>query len=406
MTKDREKKQLLNATVFTFFFYFAQSVARNIYNTLTPFIVAHYGTSLTESSLFSMAENIGFIAIMLLVTLTGDKRDKGGILLGVCAAYGAVLLLMGRGPSMTVMLLCLFITGMLGRYVDTLCTAYISDLYGERRANYMSWLLVMFYVGSTLAPNLNTLLIETAGLPWYTSYTLSGILMTAGSVLFLVTLLTLGRPVTEADRVKEKKAAAGEKASVKDLFRSRNMRVLFWTYVIVSVSLYFNSQLTLYLSMEDPVLYDTATRGFIATAGSLGLVVGSLLYVWISRKMSASRYLAMEMMVTFVFSLLGILIDRPVPWMVFRFLSNAIGGGSFTARTLLCCEEFPDRSSSAIALVSLGTGIASILSTPLLNLLADMTSFRTAMFVSLFFGLFAWALIRFAYAPHAPAAEH
>lgn len=404
MSKDKGKKQLVSATFFCFFFYFAQSVARNIYGTLSPFLVEHYGTSLTESSLFSMAENIGFIAIMLLVTLIADRLDKAWLLFGICATYGAVLLVMGTGPSLAVMLAMLFITGMLGRYVDTLCTAYISDLYGDRRAAYMSWLLVIFYAGSTLAPNLNTLLIQVLGKPWNVSYTVSGVLMGAGAVLFLVCLLLFGRPAPAA-AVSAAKAAGGKKAKIVDLLRNRNMKVLFLSTIVVSISLYFNSQLILYLSMEDPVMYDTATRGFIATAGSLGLVVGSALYVWISRRMRAHRYLAMEMLVAFVFSGAGLLINRPLAWITVRFLASAIGGGSFTARTLLCCEEFPDRSSSAIAVVSLASGIASIFSTPLLNMLADATTFRTAMLVSLMFNLGSWALIRFGYKPHPPAAE-
>ena len=151
--------------------------------------------------------------------------------------------------------------------------------------------------------------------------------------------------------------------------------------------------------MTDPDLYTTSVRGFIATAGSVGLVVGSALYVWISKKTSADVYLRVETIITFVFSLVALLINRPVFWMISKFLSSAIGGGSFTARTLLCCEEYPEYSSSAIAVVSLTAGIASIIATPLLNMLADATSFKFAMYFSLFLSIGAWAILRFGYVP-------
>lgn len=397
MKKFNMNQQLILATAFCYFYYFAQSVARNVYNTLTPFIVDFYGTSLTQSSVFTIAENIGYVVIMFLVTIVADRIDKAWLLFGLGSIYSVMLLIMGNGPSFLLFLTSLFITGMLGRYMDTTCTAYISDLYGENRNRYMSILLILFYIGSTLAPNLNTLLIEVMGKNWYTSYIVSGILMGIGSIFYLVFLLTVKKPET-AIRIKTRDKQ--KKMNAITLLKNRNIASLCGNYIFNSFSVYFTSQLILFLSMTDSVKYSTATRGFIATAGSVGLVVGSALYVWISKEMSADKYLRLEILVSFVFNLLGLLINKPFFWALTRFLSSAIGGGSFTARTLLCCEEYPEYSSSAIAVVSLTSGITSIIATPLLNMLADATSFRFAMYFSLFFSIGAWAMLKFGYVPH------
>ena len=399
MKQTTEKTRLLFATAFCFFFYFAQSVARGVYGTLSPFLIDYYDKTLTESSLFNMAENIGFITIMLLVTLIADRIDKAWLMGGLGAIYTVILLFMGQGPSFTLFLGMLFITGMLGRYMDTTCTAYISDLYGERRSQYMSLLLIMFYIGSTLAPNLNTLVIEVWGRQWYLSYLISGLLMGVGTVLYFVYMGVIKKPVLAIDAPK-KDAPKQERLGIFQLLRNRNILVLFISNIVTSVSGYFGMQLILYLSMLNPTTYDTATRGFIATAGSIGMTLGSALYVWISRRMRADRYLCMEILVAAIFSLAGIIINNPIVWMVLRFLSSAIGGGAFTARTLLCCEEFPQQSSSAIAVVSMAGGIASIFTTPLLNMLAEATTLNFAMFFSLSFTFLSWALIRFGYKPH------
>jgi len=400
MKQTTEKTRLLFATGFCFFYYFAQSVARGVYGTLSPFLIEYYDKSLTESSLFNMAENIGFITIMLLVTLIADRIDKAWLMGGLGTIYTVILLLMGRGPSFTLFLVMLFITGMLGRYMDTTCTAYISDLYGERRNQYMSLLLIMFYIGSTLAPNLNTLVIEVWGKQWYLSYLISGLLMGVGTVLYFVYMGVIKKPVLAIDAPKKTDDAPQQRLGIFQLLRNRNILVLFISNIVTSVSGYFGMQLILYLSMLDPVTYDTATRGFIATAGSIGMTLGSALYVWISRRMRADRYLCMEILVAAIFSLAGILINNPIVWMVLRFLSSAIGGGAFTARTLLCCEEFPQQSSSAIAVVSMAGGIASLFTTPLLNMLAEATTLNFAMFFSLSFTFLSWGLIRFGYKPH------
>ena len=188
------KRRLLLATVFCYYMYFAQSVARNIYNTLTPFIVDHYGTSLTESSVFTIAENVGYVLIMYIVTVVADRIDKAWLLFGLSSVYSVILLYMGNGPTFLFFLLSLFITGMLGRYMDTTCTAYISDLYGENRNRYMSLLLILFYIGSTIAPNLNTYLIETLNKKWHMSYSVAGLIMAVGSILYLLFLIFVKKP--------------------------------------------------------------------------------------------------------------------------------------------------------------------------------------------------------------------
>ncbi len=401
MEQKSKRTRLVLATAFCYFFYFAQSVARNVYNTLTPFIIAHYGTSLTESSVFTIAENIGFVVIMYIVTVVADRIDKAWLLFGLGSVYSVILLVMGNSPSFLLFVSSLFITGMIGRYMDTTCTAYISDLYGENRNRYMSLLLILFYVGSTLAPNLNTFIIEVIGQKWYVTYVIAGVLMGTGSILYLVFLLTVKKPATAVS----KQTARNEqkKISALTLIKNRNIASLCGNYLFNAFAMYSSSQLILYLSMTDPTVYTTSVRGFIATAGSVGLVVGSALYVWISQRMSADKYLRVEILVTFLFSFLGLLINRPLFWMLSKFLSSAIGGGSFTARTLLCCEEYPEYSSSAIAVVSLTSGIASIIATPLLNMLAEATSFRFAMYFSLLLSIGAWCMMKFGYKPHGAA---
>ncbi len=397
MKSKNYKTQLLLATALCYFFYFSQSVSRNIFNTLTPFIVDHYGTSLTQSSVFTIAENIGYVLIMFIVTLVADRIDKAWLLFGLGAVYSLILLFMGKGPSFILFLLSLFITGMLGRYMDTTCTAYISDLYGENRNRYMSILLILFYIGSTLAPNINTFLIEYLHKKWYLSYLISGILMGICCLLHLVFLLTIKKPdVAIKESVKQKQ----QRISIFTLLKNRNIASLCGNYVFNAFTLYFSSQLILFLSMSDPDKYTTSIRGYIATAGSVGLVVGSALYVWVSKTMSADRYLRIETLITLFFNIFALFINKPFFWMMSKFLSSAIGGGSFTARTLLCCEEYPEYSSSAIAAVSLTAGITSIIATPLLNMLAEATSFTFAMYFSLFLSIGAWATLRFGYVPH------
>ena len=92
--------------------------------------------------------------------------------------------------------------------------------------------------------------------------------MGIGSIFYLVFLLTVKKPET-AVRIKTRDKQ--KKMNAITLLKNRNIASLCGNYIFNSFSVYFTSQLILFLSMTDSVKYSTATRGFIATAGSVGL---------------------------------------------------------------------------------------------------------------------------------------
>ena len=87
------------ATVFCFLFMFAEALTGNIFSTLQPFIIEHYGTSLTESSLFSMSGQIGHLLIMYLIMIISDRIDKVKLLAVLGLFLGACSLGIGTAPA-------------------------------------------------------------------------------------------------------------------------------------------------------------------------------------------------------------------------------------------------------------------------------------------------------------------
>ena len=79
---------------------FAFSLSSSMYSSLAPFIITHYGISLTESSLITISSSVGNLLINLLIIRMADKYDKGRLLAVLCFIAAASLLISGGAPVM------------------------------------------------------------------------------------------------------------------------------------------------------------------------------------------------------------------------------------------------------------------------------------------------------------------
>ena len=383
------------ATAFCFLFMFAEALTGNIFSTLQPFIIEHYGTSLTESSLFSMSGQIGHLLIMYLIMIISDRIDKVKLLAVLGLFLGACSLGIGTAPSMGALIILLAMRTMLESYLDNTCTAYISNMWGDQRGHYIGMMFVLFVIGMSIAPNLNTFVIENLKLGWNASYTITGAFCVVVTLCYIFVFTLMKRPVLEIDKV----SWGGEKKrlSVKEMLKNRNMKALFLANITLSFYMYFSSQLPVFFFMTNADVFDTKTRSLIATAGSIGSIVSRVLYVPLSKKLKTISYLRVQSLTSVLFNVIGLVFMNPYVWMVCLFLSNCISGASYTARTVLTCDEYPEYASSASAATSVANGIAGLFATPLMNWVADSVSFIVAMIIPLIFGVGTYFVFKFVY---------
>ena len=213
----KEKKRLLSvsndkaitvATVFCFMIMAGRGMDTSVYNTLQPFIIEYFGTSLTKSSLFTTAESIGHLLINVFIMRLADRFDKVNALGVLVLLLGAVMLGIGSAPVMTVFVFLKFMQGMISPFMDNVCTAYTSDLHSEKRGKSVGSLFMLFSLAAALMPSYNTLVVETLGLEWYMSYRGIGYyLLTIGILFLLVFLVLIPRPktvFTDRNRQKDK----------------------------------------------------------------------------------------------------------------------------------------------------------------------------------------------------------
>lgn len=373
---------------------FAFSLSSSMYSSLAPFIITHYGATLTESSLFTISSSIGNLVINLLIIRMADKYNKAKLLAVLCFIVSAALLVIGSAPAMGIYLIANCVNGMVGYWIDNLTTAYVSDLYGEQRGRYIGILYTLFAVGSAVAPTFNTVVLELLHLDWSGSYRISGFFFLMTAISYLILLILVKQP--SAEGYMEETEEVG-KLSISEMIRSRNMLALIISGITMAFYGYFSGMLPTYFSFTNPDVYTTALRNFILTCYTVGQMVSRFLYIPLAPRLNPIRYLRFQSLFCTVCSLVCLLVDIPIVWMILMFASGVISGSAYTMTIVLTCDEYPDHSSSANAATGFASGIAYLVATPIMNMIADNISFFVAMIIPIFFGFATFFIYQFMY---------
>ena len=373
---------------------FTFSLSSSMYSSLAPYIIEYYGTSLTESSLFTISSSIGNLFVNLVIMRIGDKYDKGKLLAVLCSIMTISLLTIGSAPVIGAYLIVNCVNGMVGYWLDNLTTAYVSDLYGEDRGRYIGILYTLFAVAGAVAPTFNTIVLGSLGLQWYGSYKIVGFFMLVTAASYIAVLLLVGKPETSVITTEKKPV---EKMTVSEMAKNRNMLALILSGITMAFYGYFSSMLPTYFSFTEPDTYTLVLRNLILTCFTVGQMISRFLYVPLARHINPIRYLRIQSLICSLSSLVCILINKPALWMILMLLSGLLNGSSFTMTTVLTVTEYPNNSSSASAARGFASGIAYLLATPIMNYIADHVSFFVAMIIPIFFGVLTYFIYKYVY---------
>ena len=393
------------ALIFCCVLMFSFSFSSALYYTLQPAVLAHFNLTLTQSSWISICGSIGNMAINMLLMATGDRFEKSRLLRILTVVLAAALLLLGVAPGFALFIIAYSLNGIVGYWLDMLTTSYVSDLYGDQRSRYIGILYTLFTVGSALAPTFNTLVTETLHLTWQHSYIISGIYTFAVAVVFAVLIRIVGKPQSAVEAAAEEKGEqVNNRLPVKEALSNRNMIAFILASLTIAFSGYFSSALPLYFDYEGAEVFTTAMVNLIVTCSSVGAMISRFAYVPLANKINPIKYLRFQSLFCAACNLICLLVGKPSVWMALMFISGLLQGSSHTLTVVLTCDEYPDRSAAATATTALFTGFAYMAVTPIMNFVAEKTSFFLAMIIPIGFSVLTWVVYRFVYVEHKKAA--
>lgn len=384
----------MTATIFTFIFMSGYALTYTMVGTLLPGIIQHYELTISQASYINISLELGGTSAMVLALFLLDRMNKGKTLLVLALLFGLIGLFTGTAPAYVILLASRFLLGLIGSVLDNLCATYISDLYGEHRARYVSILHTLFAIASMVAPKFAAFCYGVGG--WSLAYLISGGAMTVAAVLAIVILAVMGLPKNAMDEGKQEKL----RIPYKEMLQSRNMRWLCLASFIFAGYSYVTMWLSTYLDGQDSSVYTVGFCSTIMTAYYVGAVISRVGLAAISEKISSAVYLKWASLFSGVLLAALLLIQRPMAWLVGFLLYGVIGGAMYTGRFVLSCQEFPQFSATASSLTGVCAFGGNMAFNAVMGIAADAGYYTQALMVIAGLLLSGFFIFQFGYRDH------
>ncbi len=377
---DKQKQRLVMATAFAFVFMTGYSLSMGMLGTLLPRIIEYFDLTVGMASTINIANEIGNTSAMLTALFVVDRLDKHQALGVMGFLFGTALLLFGLSPVFGLLLFVRVLIGFSGGLIDNICATYISDLYGERRARFVSILHTLFAIGNMAGPQFASFCNRVGG--WQLSFILSGGAVAFSGLLFLMLTRLIGKPETAVSSEKQDVHKAA--IPYRTILRRSNLWFLAISSMMLAGETYITIGLPTYLEYSDPGIFTTQACAAIMTAYSFGMLVSRMGLAALSGRGSfrTSAYLKWASLLgALLFSVLLFFGSSHIMWVIGMFLFGAISGASYTARFVLSCQEFPLYSSTASAFTGVFAALGNIMFSAAVGMFADRGMFTAGMYM-------------------------
>ena len=339
------------------------ALSQGMVGTLLPRIIDYFDLNLGAASTINITNEIGNTSAMLCALFIVDRLDKHYLLMVMGLLFGLALLVFGLSPAFGLLLFARIIIGFTGGLLDNVCATYVSDLYGERRARFVSILHTLFAIGNMAGPQFSSLCYKIGG--WRLSFIISGAVLAAA------------KPRTAVGT--EKQASTGIPYAA--IVKRKNLWWLGIGSFLIAGETYLVMALPTYLDYLDPEVFTTGYCATIMTSYSLGMLISRTGLAALSEKISTASYVrASSLLAGLLFA--GMLLTRdPFIWLFGMFLFGVIAGASYTARFVLSCQEFPLYSSTASAFTGIFAALGNIAFNAVIGGLADAGLYTEGMYL-------------------------
>lgn len=388
----RPHRQLFAATIFTFVFMGGFALSTCMLGTLLPGIITHYSLNLTQASTLNVVYEIANAFSMVVALFVLDRLDKGKLLTFLGLLFGLVLLFHALAPTYALLLGVRLVMGVVGSLLDNLCASYISDLYGDHRARYISILHTLYAIGSMAAPKFAALCYAAGG--WSLAYLTAGGAMAGTGILAALILRVMGFPPTAAAC---KDPAQTVHIPYREIFLNRNLIWLSVVSILIAGQFYVTVWLSTYLDWLDSTVYTVEFCSTIMTALYLGMILSRIALAAISEKLGAAAYLKWASLLSSLLLIFLLLIQRPMVWLAGAFLYGLISGAMFTSRIVLSCQQFPQFSATASAFTGVFAALGSVGFNSLMGMAADAGFYTQAMLAGAVIVALTFLVFQFGY---------
>ena len=367
---------------YSFVFMFMYAVSTYMYSTLMPTIREAYGMNETSASLLTVSTSIGSLIITGLSALFLDRFDKNTSLGVSVVLYGVLFILFSMVPPLTLFLFLKALDGMFSYLVMNLSSAYVSDIYGEKRNQYIPILHTLYAAGAIVAPKYAAWKIRNIASPagWGVAYSVIGWLTLIFGIAYLITFRFVKKPV-----VMNKEKGVHPFAYVKTVLKNRNVISLCLSNLFMSGFFFFTNWLTTYFASLGSASYTPSVYASIMSMYSVGMLLGVAASGYLAGKLGAERCVRLMCILCLILCLFALRENQVWIWMGVMLAVGFAEGPYVTYIALLGLREFPEYSATVTSLTSVFTCLGSIIITPLMGRIAQSCGYGLTMVLSVFF---------------------
>lgn len=366
--------------------FFVYALYFNIFGTNAAQMMAFFGTDSVRQGLILSVQAVGGISIAVVFTLFGDRFNKlkvlwrGIVLLAAASlAVGLLPFFFAQGGGYPMVLALVVFAGIGFTMTDIMMNASIPEVFGDQRNAVFPLVHASYSVGSMVSPAMTSLCI-IASVP--SSYALPFIICGVLCLAEFFFLRSAARKIIP-DTPYTHRPAVRKKISWSDFAVVKNGRL--WLFFLSGV-FYFAFQIC--VSAWFPS-YAVSVLGLTNTAGGLGValffamslvarITAPLLY----RIISVRRYYIGLGALAGVVYFAGYASQNAVIMFAAMFVGGYLQGIMSPALISLCCEYFPENTSTASAAIILSINVAALAGPALAGKIAVSSGYTAAMLIS------------------------
>ena len=355
---------------------YALSIA--MYSGLLPDLIQYYGFSLIEASYFDMMNEIGQILAMVIGLFLLDLLDKNRTLTLMMMLFGGMMVLTGFAPAILLLMMCRLFMGVSGSIVDNLTATYIADLYGEKRARYVSLLHTFFAIGSMIGPQVAAYMMGR-NYGFRETYQMVGFVLLGAVILFFLTTVIVKKPVPAVAFSRNEKGY--KKIPIALILKNQNIQWLCVGTALVGGVYYIDMWMPTYLQTVYGSRFSPGFCSFIITLTYLGMLLSRIIFGIVSSKISANTYMKFSCISSAIVIVVMILIPGHGSMIAGMFLLGLFSGAQHTVQYIMAFEEFPDYSATVASISAIFLSLGIMVIRLIINGIADLGYYREAMMI-------------------------
>lgn len=352
---------------FVFLSVIATALFDGVMGYMVPAIRARFSLTLTEAGLFSTMQSVGFFAAMLLCFCVFSALNKPRVMAASLLLLGVCLAGLAAAPSVALLCILFFFTGMCNNTVDTLSNAVLADFTPDAKSRHIGLLQALFSVAGAVSPYFALLLGS--------DYVSVFFMLSAVSLVSLaVFALGLRRPIRKPWLLNPQ--GFGAMGKVTQLIKVRGVPILM---ALSFLSIFVQISLTYFMSsyMQDIAHSETA-GAFAVCVLYTGALVGRLAFVRLSRRVNPYRIMAVYNTLAALGIVAMLLADGVTAVALLAFLPGFGLSANFPGIIVEACVLVPEDTSAASALMFFGVNSAVLVAPPIMGAVGDIYNIGVA----------------------------